>query len=148
MALTPSLLRLNVDTLTVEAESRPAFGTFVGYSVKSADFVFGGELDFSIATRTRLEEEVLTFDLDVFDLKGRAGYAVDNILLYGVAGLSRIYIGAGRANGINFGVGAAYDLGNNVVIGAEYLARRTTLEDDQDVDVHLDTLSLRAAYRF
>ncbi|EEE35426.1 conserved hypothetical protein [Rhodobacteraceae bacterium KLH11] len=140
-------------TGSFEADSSTALGVFGGYTVQNDDFVFGGEVAF---LRTPdLEFEVdgreVTFDFGIFDLKGRAGYVVNNILFYGVAGFSRIseQETGDHANGFNFGVGADYNLGNNFVIGIEYLARRAAFEDGIfDVDLDLDTLALRAAFRF
>ncbi|WP_299752871.1 outer membrane beta-barrel protein [uncultured Tateyamaria sp.] len=134
---------------SIDAASSTAFGVFGGYAVQNNDFVFGGEVAFLRAPDVEFkdDEQEVTLDFDIIDLKGRAGYVVNNILFYGVAGFSRIseQESGDHANGFNFGVGADYDLGNNFVIGVEYLARRGTFED---LDVALDTLSLRAAYRF
>lgn len=133
---------------SIDAASSTAFGVFGGYAVQSNDFVFGGEVAFLRAPDVEFkdDEQEVTLDFDIFDLKGRAGYVVNNILFYGVAGFSRIEPEMGEhANGFNFGAGADYDLGNNFVIGVEYLARRTDLEG---VDLNLDTLTLRAAYKF
>ncbi|MDX8355860.1 outer membrane protein [Cognatiyoonia sp. IB215182] len=137
-------------SVTYEADPSAALGIFSGYTVQNDDFVFGGEGVFQLAPDAEFEisGRKITVDLDIFDLKGRVGYAVNNILFYGVAGVSRISVDEVRANGFNFGVGADYDLGNNIVIGAEYLARRATVEEDEDDDVALDTLALRTAYRF
>ena len=142
-------------SVTFEADPSTALGAFGGYAVQNDDFVFGGEVALLRAPNVEFEfdGDEFSVDYDILDLKGRAGYAVNNILFYGVAGFSRISADD-DADGFNFGVGADYDLGNNVVIGAEYLARRTTseedeeFEEDEDLDVAIDTLSLRAAFRF
>ena len=130
-----------------EADSSTAFGVFGGYAVQNNDFVFGGEVAFLRAPDLEfvVDEQELTLDYDILDLKGRAGFVVNNILFYGVAGFSRITESDDDATGFNFGVGADYDLGNSFVIGVEYLVRHTEF---RSVDVNLDTLSLRAAYRF
>lgn len=136
-------------SVTYEADPSAALGIFGGYTVQNNDFVFGGEFAFLITPDVGLEVdgEELSFDFDAVDLKGRAGYAVNNILLYGVAGVSRVYAAGAQASGFNIGVGADYDLGNNIVIGAEYLARRAT-DEESDFDAALDTLALRAAFGF
>ncbi|MDX8349755.1 outer membrane beta-barrel protein [Cognatiyoonia sp. IB215446] len=136
---------------SVEADDSTSVGIFGGINVQNDDFVFGGELAFSQASDVEAEilGETVSDDLDILDLKGRAGFAVDNILFYGVAGFSRISDGEEDSTGFNFGVGADFDLGNNAVIGAEYLARRTTFDDeDPEVDLDLDTFSVRAALKF
>ncbi|MFG5379606.1 outer membrane protein [Yoonia sp. R2-816] len=142
-----------------EADPGTAFGVFGGYSVQTGDLVFGGEVALQRAPdlEHEFDEQGFSVDYDIVELKGRAGYAVNDILLYGVAGFSHIKANISRdsgsetdsdTNGFSIGVGADYDLGNNFVIGAEYLARRATFEEDEDVDVALDTLALRAAFRF
>ena len=140
---------LSADGERFEADSSTAFGVFGGYAIQNNDFVFGGEVAFLRAPDLEFEgdEQEVTLDYGIFDLKGRAGYVVNNILFYGVAGFSRITIIEGDADapGFNFGVGADYDLGNSFVIGVEYLARRT---DFEGLDVNLDTRALRAAYKF
>ena len=148
---------LSADGERFEADSSTAFGVFGGYATQNNDFVFGGEvaflrapdLEFKADEQLEFEgdEQEVTLDYGIFDLKGRAGYVVNDILFYGVAGFSRITIieGDADATGFNFGVGADYDLGTNFGIGVEYLARRTDLEG---LDVNLDTLALRAAYKF
>ena len=136
---------------SIDATSSTAFGVFGGYAVQNNDFVFGGEVAFLRASDIEFEadEEEVALDYGIFDLKGRAGYVVNNILFYGVAGFSHITITQGDADadatGFNFGVGADYDLENNFLIGVEYLARRT---DFEGIDLNLDTLTLRAAYKF
>lgn len=135
-----------------EADSSTAFGVFGGYAIQNNDFVFGGEVAFLRAPDLEfdIDGNVYSPDFDILDLKGRAGYALNNILFYGVAGVSRISESENddNANGFNFGVGADYDLGNNIVIGANYLARRTKVDVDDDVDVNLDTFAFRTALRF
>ncbi len=142
---------------TYEADPSTTFGVFGGYNVQNADFVFGSEVVLLRTSDLEFENDDQDFnaDFNILDLKGRAGYVVDDILFYGVAGFSHIKAGFSSVseadndtNGFNFGVGADYDLGNNFVIGAEYLARRATFEDDIDLDLALDTLALKAAVRF
>ena len=136
-------------SVTYEADPSAALGIFSGYTVQNDDFVFGGELAFLISPDVELEVEGddLSVDFDAIDLKGRAGYAVNNILFYGVAGVSRVYAAGVQASGFNIGVGADYDLGNDIAIGAEYVARRAT-DEESDFDATLDTLAVRAAFGF
>ena len=79
---------LSGDGESIDAASSNAFGVFGGYAVQNDDFVFGGEVAFLRAPDLEFEgdEQEVTLDFDIFDLKGRAGYVVNNILFYGVAG--------------------------------------------------------------
>ncbi|WP_299084104.1 outer membrane beta-barrel protein [uncultured Ruegeria sp.] len=133
-----------------EADSSITLGVFGGYHVQNGDFVFGGEVAVLRAPDLEFEFNGREFntDFDLLDLKGRAGYAVNNTLIYGVAGFSRVSENDDDATGFNFGVGADFDFGNNFVVGAEYLARRATFDNDIDIDVDLDTLTLKAAFKF
>ncbi|MBF9052229.1 outer membrane beta-barrel protein [Roseobacter sp. HKCCD9010] len=133
-----------------QPDSGTTFSAFAGYNAQDDDFVFGGEFAFLIVPDTRLgiDGEEFSLDFDAFDMKGRVGYAFNNILFYGVAGVSRIYAAEARANGFNLGVGADYDLENNIVFGMEYLARRAAGEAGAVDDVGFDALVLRAALRF
>ena len=109
-----------------EPDSSARFGAFPGYAVQNDDFVFGGEFAFLITPDVGLESGGDEFSLgfDAFDLKSRAGYAVNNVLFYGAAGVTRIYI------------------------AVESLARRAADEASVFGDVGFDTLALRAAFRF
>ena len=137
-------------SLSVEAESSNSLGVFGGYQAQNGDFVFGGEVAILRAPdlEFRFGDLVSNTNFDILDLKGRAGYSVDNILLLGIAGFSRISANDDNANGFNFGIGVDYDFGNNFVVGAEYLMRRATHDDVVDVDINLDTIALRAAFKF
>ncbi|MDX8352122.1 outer membrane protein [Cognatiyoonia sp. IB215182] len=137
--------------VTSDADDTTSVGIFGGINVQNGDFVFGGELALSQASDVEAEVggETISDDFSILDLKGRAGFAVDNLLFYAVAGFSRLSDGDENANGLNFGVGADFDLGNNAIISAEYLTRRTTFDDeDPEVDVDLDSISIRAALKF
>ena len=139
------------DDGTFEADDSLSFGVIAGYRVQNGSLVFGGELAISSANDLTFDvngtERVL--DYTMVDLKGQVGYALDNILLFGTLGFSRITNEADEnAPGIGFGFGADYDLGNNIILGAEYYARRTEPEDLDNVEVNVDTLTLRAAFTF
>jgi len=138
-------------SVSADAEDSTSVGIFGGFNVQNDDFVFGGELAFSQANDVEFEIAGETFagDFDILDIKGRAGFAVDNLLFYGVAGFSRVSDGDEDSSGVNFGVGVDFELGNNAVIGAEYLARRTTFDDEEpEIDLDLDSFSVRAALAF
>ena len=149
---TTNNLSTDVDFVSVSAdvESSYTLGVFGGYNVQNGNYVFGGEVAVLRAPDLAFEindVEVLNTDFDILDLKGRVGYAVNNVLFFGVAGFSIISEGTEDADGFNYGVGADLDFGNNFVIGTEYLVRRAS-DDEVDFDFELDTFALRAAFRF
>ena len=138
------------DSITFEADDSVSFGFFAGYQVQTGDFVLGGEVAVSSNQDVTFTVggEDFTGDYGTTDFKGRAGYATGPIMLYGTLGYSLIDADGEDASGFGFGVGADYDLGNNILLGAEYFARRTEDEDFDDVEVNLDTFALRAAFAF
>lgn len=133
-----------------EAEETTTFGLFGGYQMQSGALVYGGEIAFSSSNDMTFEfegTEIATGDYNITDLKARAGFALNNALVYGVGGYS-IVSSADDSDGFNFGIGAEYKTASNLVIGIEYLARQTTFDDNDDVDANLDTLSIRAAFSY
>ncbi|MEL6682498.1 MAG: outer membrane beta-barrel protein [Pseudomonadota bacterium] len=135
--------------VTLDVDNTTVAGLFGGYQVQNGEFVFGGEFALSQASEVTGDGDLNT-DIDILDLKGRAGFAMDNIMFYGTAGFTRLTDDIDDdANGFSFGFGADYDLGSNFVVGAEYLARRATFEDDEfDVDINFDTFTVRGAFTF
>ncbi|MDX8352121.1 porin family protein [Cognatiyoonia sp. IB215182] len=145
--------------LSAEIEVDTILGIFGGYQVQRGDLVFGGELAISAADdfeATNQDGETSVADFTLIDLKARAGYDLGDALVYGTAGLSQINISGGdvaddqddTAEGFNFGIGADYQVSEQITLGAEYLARRVVFEDEVDTDVTADTFSFRAAFRF
>ncbi|MFQ1702167.1 outer membrane protein [Loktanella agnita] len=140
------------DVETFPLERDEAFSVFGGYQVQQGNYVFGGEIALSQADDFRTEG-IGKPDLEFLDFKARAGYAINDFLLYGVAGPTQIDMRASGAilalNGFNVGIGAEYMFYDQFLIGAEYLARRTGNKvQDQELEIDLDTITLRAAYKF
>ncbi|MEJ8560052.1 outer membrane beta-barrel protein [Yoonia sp. GPGPB17] len=137
-----------------ETEPTGVFGGFAGYQFQNEQVVYGAEIALSRAPDIEASDDAdLDMDGNIIDLKGRIGYAAGNGLIYGVAGLSSIMIDSddGEFDGLgaNFGVGYDFLVAENIVLGAEYLIRRTTGDDDDnDFDIDSDVLSIRAAYKF
>ncbi|PWE31737.1 outer membrane protein [Pararhodobacter marinus] len=126
-----------------------ALGIFLGYNWQRGGFVFGTELAYS-DFEARLPGFLNTQD-NALDLRIRAGYAFDNVLVYGFAGASRSeftgVIAYPRLEGYSLGLGVQAHLGNNVFVGLEY-ARRRVGNDRIAVEAEIDTLSLRLGYQF
>lgn len=137
-----------------ETEPTGVFGAFAGYQIQNEQVVYGGEIAVSRAPNIEAtDDDDLDLDATAVDLKGRLGYAAGNGLVYGVVGLSSIMIDSddGEFDGLgaNIGVGYDYIVGKNIVLGAEYLVRRTKGDDDDnDFGIDTDVLSVRATYKF
>lgn len=140
----------------------PAFGLFAGYLMTKGNLSFGGEVSVS---KGGVYEYDPVFDesfkdeyeyTEFIDLKGRLGYTVSNVMLYGTAGLSRTnfvsdVVDSVNANGNLYGLGAEYKVNEKVFVGAEYLRRNFEFNDpfqSVDIDAEMDSLSLRAGVSF
>jgi len=140
-----------------DLESGSATSAFVGYLWQRNSLVYGGELAY-----TSLNDVVPTgFDDEVsrsIDLKGRIGFAANRALFYGVLGYSMASYDEGDGDwdpsGINYGLGVDFLATNRLTVGLEYLARDLTGDNpnpllvDQEVDINLDTISLRVGFKF
>ncbi|MEJ6402210.1 outer membrane protein [Yoonia sp. 2307UL14-13] len=138
------------DSETFEAEDSNTIGFFGGFLAQSNQIVYGGEIAFSTATDVEfvIDGDSVSGDIDLFDLKGRVGFDAGEFLPYAVAGISRV---DDDATGFNFGVGVDYAINPSFLVGAEYLARRTTFDDDIDgieTDFDIDTFSIRGSFKF
>ena len=138
-----------------ETDAEFVFGAFAGYQHQTGSLVYGGEFEFTRAPSAELSNDSdVQLDASFVDIKGRLGYAFGNALFYGTAGLSRISIDSDNGDfsgrGASFGVGFDYLMREHVILGAEYLMRRTDGEDEwgNDFELNTDTLVLRAAYKF
>jgi outer membrane immunogenic protein len=138
-------------------DSGNAASVFAGYLWQRDNFVFGGELAY-----TSLKDNVVTgfptFELkNSIDLKGRLGLAANRMLFYGVVGYSMASYDEGAGDwdpsGMSYGLGVDYQVSNRMTLGLEYLARDLSGDNPdglglQEVDVKLDTLSLRVGFQF
>lgn len=143
--------------------SGPLYGAYAGYNVQRGALVFGGELAFQSGT--------IAFDWpiapntaeasNIFDTKLRAGFAMDRVMAYGVAGYSSgnyeetsggpVTASASMA-GFSYGAGVEMKVGRNMVVGVEYLKRELSGDYNApvpgSVDLHLDTVQLRVGWQF
>lgn len=139
----------------------PAFGLFVGYMQNSGTLSFGGELAVSKGGVYEVTTDGATSYKDQYeytrfiDLKGRVGYSMNNVLLYGTLGLSRAAFNSDGTNvdssGLLFGVGADYAINDKFFVGAEYLRRNYDYYDvgqDVDIDASISSVALRAGIKF
>ncbi len=138
---------------TFDFDDSLGFGAFAGMLIQSGDLVYGGEVALTVAPNAEISdgEELTPFT----DIKGRVGYSFGDILAYGVAGITFAnYDENGEdfdGTGFNFGAGVDYMINDQIFVGAEYLARRTSGDypnDDAEFDLDIDTLSIRAGFNF
>lgn len=134
-------------------ESGVEYGLRAGYDWQTGNVVFGAVADIS---RADIQDSVSAFSTTparyafsreinyVVGMRGRLGYAMDRLLIYGTAGLAygdldRSFTTSNGANsfterdndgvwGPQYGVGAEFALNERISVGAEYLW--TSLNDD------------------
>lgn len=128
------------------------FGLHFGSLTQSGDFVYGGEIDLVFASDAQFANDI-TLEDPIIDLKGKAGFAVDRFLAYGVLGISAtpatFDINDITAAGFVLGAGVDFMVTDSIIVGAEYLTRATSEEFlDADVDITLDTIAVRASFKF
>lgn len=145
-----------------ELDDGELFSLFAGYRMQNGNLVYGGELGIHMVDEIAVTGFAGTSALDgtFIDARATLGYAMGSLLVYGALGYS-----AGTYNdllgtpgfewdltGFNYGIGAEYQITDQFIIGLDYTAR--DLEGDnpgggaQTVQVDLDTISLRASFRF
>ena len=131
---------------------------FAGYLMQRGNLVYGGELALSngsgITTVGFPNESVDR----VLDLKGKVGVAANRALFYGVLGVSKVDYEFATvpaqnysATGVGYGIGVDFAVSNRVVVGLEYMNRKTdgdipTTTISSDLDVN--SLSLRVGLSF
>jgi outer membrane immunogenic protein len=132
-----------------------AYGVFGGFNVQNGNFVFGGEgrylvfdgVDIGGAGAPRGEVE------NTFDLRARAGLAAGDALFYGALGYSwvgvDIFGDSGTLDGLNFGLGAEYNVTDSIFVGVDFTRRDVSGEvGGLDVEGDVDTATLRVGFRF
>lgn len=133
-----------------------ALSLHAGYLFQRGALVYGAELALSQLSGTTLPGGVDEEVDQIIDLKARAGYAADRILVYGVLGYAQVDWAAPGSDAFSesgpvFGLGLDYAASDRLTIGLEYLARRSSGTFDppgRDFDLNVDTLSLRVGLRF
>ncbi len=140
----------------------PNFGAFAGYMWDQGNLTYGAEVAASRGGIYEVTVDGVTSYKDEYeytrflDVKGRVGYSLNNVLLYGTLGVSRARFISGvtestDTTGMILGVGADYQIADRYFVGAEYQRRNFDFYDaDQDVDIDakIDSFSLRAGIRF
>lgn len=161
---TPAISDIDLDS---------AFGGIqLGYLWQSNALVFGIETDFSLTDGSGssyyFTGEGLSVDLDWFGtVRGKVGYAIDNVLIYGTGGLAyghisvdEIFFGDGASKdttklGWTAGAGIDWAFAKNWTVGLEYrymdfgsVGFTPNFFDQTDVDVTSSTVRLNVNYKF
>ncbi|MEM6759650.1 MAG: porin [Pseudomonadota bacterium] len=121
------------------------FGVHAGYQYDFGTFVLGGEVDYD-GTDVDLAGAA-TVD-DVSRLKLRAGYDFGPVLGYLTAGVAEVDTSLGSEGGDFFGIGFAYQITDQYVIGAELLEHSFDNISGTGVDADATTFTLRGSFRF
>jgi outer membrane immunogenic protein len=137
-------------------DSGKARSIYFGHLWQRNNLVFGGEVAF-----TNLKDNFVTgfpcCEVDKsLDLKGRAGFAANRALIYGVLGYSLGSYDEGVGNwdpsGFSYGLGVDVMATQRLTVGVEYLSRNLNGDNPnglgKEFDVDLDTLSLRVGLKF
>ena len=124
------------------------YGVHAGYNLAlGRNIVVGAEVDFDAAD---VALSGGAGDLDsVLRLKLRGGTEVGRMFVYGSTGWAEASTSdLGEDDGIFYGLGAAYDLGNQVTIGGEYLYHDFEDFNGSGLDVDAGTFTARMSYNF
>ncbi len=133
-------------------------GGFIGALNQSGNMVYGYEFAFStIEDADVAAVPGAEVESPLYDIKYRIGYAAGNLLPYGVIGLSGTNIQGGGADlpatGFSFGAGLDVAIGDNLMVGAEYLYRNSSVEAtdgffEGDADTTAELLTVRVSFLF
>lgn len=128
---------------TSYTESGLAYGAFVGYNQQLNDFVIGGEFEIgSIQFEDQLELDY------VMRLKGRVGFAMDNVLIYGTGGAAYASAYGFSDWGYFGGVGIEVAMAGNWFAGLEATQTRFNDFDDIGWSVTTNAVNARLGFRF
>jgi opacity protein-like surface antigen len=124
-------------------------GVHAGYRQDFGGFVLGGEIDHDVADISLGGNDTLD---SVTRLKLSAGADLGRTLLYATVGGAQARADVGGASlsdsGWLGGVGVAYQVNDNWVLGGEILTHRFDDFDNSGVDLDANTATLRASFRF
>ncbi|MDP1669736.1 outer membrane protein [Phaeovulum sp.] len=140
--------------LTGTLDSGTTIGGFAGYNMQRGNLVYGAEIGLTHLGVTAPTYPTLEFG-NVLEIKGRLGYAMDRVMVYGTLGYmsGTITDTSGPtdydANGMTYGLGAEFMLTDRIFAGLEYQrAALTGTYMANEVAVDLDTVALRVGFQF
>ncbi len=137
-------------------------GLFAGYNLQNGRVVYGGEIAYHQidGVESVISGPATNFDT-LLDVRARAGMTYGTALFYGAVGYSHAHYNTlvlavppeaeADFTGFSLGLGAELQLTERVVLGVDYTMRELsgTIEPGNfDREAELDTLTLRASFRF
>ena len=121
------------------------YGVHAGYMYDLGSVVLGAELDYD-ATNIEFDDPAVEVD-SVARAKLRVGYDAGDWLPYVTLGAARLTIDDSDTDGDFAGLGVAYRVSDNVLVGGEVLQHQFD-DVDTDTDVDATTASIRASFQF
>jgi len=139
---------LEVDTSVAGVkENDMSYGVHAGYRFDAGEWVFGGELEYDWADIDLIPGSVSVDS--VMRLKATAGYDFGQTLVYLVAGTAQVDVdGLGDDWGGFIGLGAAYAVSPQTILGVELLEHNFTNIGGSGVDADAWSVGLRASWKF
>jgi opacity protein-like surface antigen len=125
---------------------------FAGYNFQNGNLVYGPEVTLWSVNATLAGPVELN---RLADIRGRLGWAAGDALFYGALGWSwGRYENTSSGfdidmDGHNIGLGVEYNVTESVFVGVDYTRR--SIEGSEaaiDVELDVDTLTLRGGFRF
>jgi outer membrane immunogenic protein len=121
-----------------------SFGLHLGYDRDFGNYVLGGEIELE---NSDLNIGTVTLD-SVSRIKLRAGYDFGSALGYVTVGGANAETSIGNESGTVFGLGLSYSINDQFSIGGEVLRQNFDALDGTGGDTDVDSVSLRASFRF
>ena len=137
--------QLDVDGTGAADGDDISYGLHAGYDYDFGRFVLGGELEYDFADIDL--GGAATVD-SVLWLKVRGRYDLGRTLVYATAGMARVDTSLGSENGEFVGLGVAYQLTDQFVVGGEVLAHQFDDINGSGVDADATSINLRGSFRF
>ena len=99
-----------------------------GYLFQTGRMVFGAELSYGKVSNAGIVGVATAEYQEAIDVKARVGFAAKNVLYYGVAGRSKVFLYDNPTNdfdmrGTHYGLGAELAVSDRMTVGVEYLTR-------------------------
>ncbi len=139
---------LEVETSTAGVkEDDTAYGVHAGYRFDAGQWVFGGEFEYDW-TDIELVPGAISVDR-VMRLKATAGYDFGQTLVYLAAGTAEVDVdGLGNDWGGFFGLGAAYAVSPQTIIGLELLEHNFSNIGGSGINADAWSVNVRASWKF
>jgi outer membrane immunogenic protein len=129
-------------------------GLIFGYNVAQGPWVFGAELAYSKGRVEEVGNPDFAYE-SWTDLKARAGYAFDNVLVYGTLGATFSTWDEGGdsfdGDGLLIGIGVDYLVSPSFFVGSEFLVRDMKSDwnaSGDTLDADVNTFGIRAGMKF